>query len=82
MKQLNKLEHLGGQVNALLGFTAALIQSHPEPDKFFAVFLRSAELQETLALNASVSEDFLKGQRDTKAGIEKIFRAIADRKKA
>jgi hypothetical protein len=80
MPQTNKLEHLGGQVNALLAFVAALVQSHPEPEKLRAAFLRSAELQETIALNAAVSEDYLKGQRDTAGGIEQVFKAVADLK--
>jgi len=82
MKQVNKLEHLGGQVNALLAFAAASIQSHPDPEKFRAAYRRSAELQETITMNAAVPEDFLKGERDTKAGIEKIFELVLAPKKA
>jgi hypothetical protein len=80
MKQPDKLEFLGGQVSALMAFVAASIQSHPDPDRLFAAYQRNVELQEALSLNAAVSEEVLKVQRDTRAHIEKVFRAVADRK--
>jgi hypothetical protein len=80
MQQTNKLDHLGGQVNTLLSFVAASIQSHAEPQKLRAAYLRSAELQESIALNAAVPEDFLKGQRETSAAIEKLLKLVAEQK--
>ena len=80
MQQTNKLEYLGGQVNTLLAFVAASIQAHPDPQKLRAAYLRSAELQESITLNAAVPEDYLRGQRDTSAGIEKIFKLVTEKK--
>ena len=80
MQQTNKLEYLGGQVNTLLAFVAASIQAHPDPQKLRAAYMRSAELQESITLNAAVPEDYLRGQRDTSAGIEKIFKLLAEYK--
>ena len=77
MQQTNKLEHLGGQVNTLLAFVAASIQTHPDPRKLRAAYLRSAELQESISLNAAVPEDFLRGQRETHAAIENIFGLVS-----
>jgi hypothetical protein len=78
---MDKVEFLGGQVSALMAFVAATIQSHPEPEKLFAAYLRNVELQEALSLNVAVSEDVLRIQRETRAGIEKIFKALMARKK-
>jgi len=80
MQQTNKLEYLGGQVNTLLAFVAASIQAHPDPQKLHAAYRRSAELQESITLNAAVPEDYLRGQRDTSAGIEKIFKLVTEKK--
>jgi hypothetical protein len=81
MQQTNKLDHLGGQVNSLMAFVAASIQAHPDPRRLLAAYLRSAELQESIALNAAVPEDFLKGQRETHVAIEKLLRLVAEPKK-
>ena len=78
MQPTNKLDHLGGQVNSLMSFVAASIQAHPDPRKLRAAFMRSAELQESIALNAAVPEDFLKGQRETNAAIEKLLQIVAE----
>ena len=75
-KGIDKVEFLGGQVSALMAFVAATIQSHPEPDRLYAAFLRNVELQEALSLNAAVSEDVLKVQRATQANIEKVFKGL------
>jgi hypothetical protein len=80
MQQTNKLEHLGGQVNTLLAFVAASIQAHPDPQKLRAAYLRSAELQESVSLNAAVPEDFLKGQRETNTAIEKLLNLVLEQK--
>jgi hypothetical protein len=80
MQQLNKLEHVGGQVNTLLAFVAASIQAHPDHQKLRAAYLRSAELQESISLNAAVPEDFLKGQRETHAAIEQLFDFVLKQK--
>jgi len=79
-KQPDKLAYLGGQVNALLAFIAASIASHPEPEKFRAAYLRSAEMQETLSMNAAVPEDYLTGERETKAAIEQVFNAVLQKR--
>jgi hypothetical protein len=78
MRETEKLEYLGGQVNTLLTFVAASIQAHPDPQKLRAAYLRSAELQESVTLNAAVPENYLRGQRDTSAGIEKVFKLLAE----
>ena len=80
MQKTDKLDHLGGQVNSLMSFVAASIQAHPDPQKLRAAFLRSAELQESIALNAAVPEDFLKGQRETNAAIEKLLTIVSEQK--
>jgi hypothetical protein len=80
MQQTNKLEHLGGQVNTLLAFVAASIQAHPDPQKLRAAYLRGAELQESVSLNAAVPEDFLKGQRETNTAIEKLLNLVLEQK--
>ena len=80
MQKTDKLDHLGGQVNSLMSFVAASIQAHPDPQKLRAAFLRSAELQESIALNAAVPEDFLKGQRETNAAIEKLLKIVSEQK--
>jgi len=71
------LLYLGGQVNALLAFVAALVQSHPDRPGLLAAFRRTAQLQESQTLNAAVSDDYLRGQQETLAGIEKLFEALA-----
>ena len=78
MQQTNKLDHLGGQVNTLMAFVAASIQAHPDVKKLRAAYLRSAELQESMALNAAVPEDFLKGQRETHTAIDKLLALVAE----
>ena len=80
MENLNKLDYLYGQVNALLAFAAASIQYHPDPDTFREGFRRSSALQETNAMNAAVSEDYLRGQQETTAGLEKIFHIVSQLK--
>jgi len=80
-KGMDKVEFLGGQVSALMAFVAAMIQSHPEPQKLYAAYLKNVELQEALSLNVAVSEDVLKVQRDTRLQIEKIFKALLARQK-
>ena len=82
MQDTEKLEYLGGQVNTLLAFVAASIQAHPDPQKLRAAYLRSADLQESITLNAAVPENYLRGQRDTSAGIEKVFKLLAEHKNA
>ena len=81
MKRPDKLEFLGGQVSALMAFVAASIQSHPDPDRLYAAYQKNAEIQEALSLNAAVSEEVLKVQRDTRTNIEKVFKALSGRKK-
>ena len=81
MAQLDKLDYLYGQVNALLAFAAASIQYHPEPEKFREGFRRSAALQESNAMNQAVSEDYLRGQQETTAGLEKIFEIVCQLRK-
>jgi len=76
-KKPDPLLYTGGQMNALLAFAAALIRTHPEPEKLRAMFQRTAALQESNALNSAVSEDYLKGQYDTIAAMEKLLEAIA-----
>jgi hypothetical protein len=76
MAQIDKLEYLYGQVNALLAFAAASIQYHPEPEKFREGFRRSSELQESNALGLAVSEDYLRGQKETIDGLEKVFQIV------
>ena len=76
-KQPDRLLYLGGQVNALLAFVAASVQSHPDRAALQAAFRHSAQLQESQTLNAAVSEDYLRGQQETLAGIEKLFEALA-----
>jgi hypothetical protein len=81
MPEINKLDYLYGQVNALLAFAAASIQYHPEPEKFRDGFRRSAALQETNAMNVAVSEDYLRGQQETTAGLEKVFEIVCQLRK-
>jgi hypothetical protein len=76
-KRPDPLLYTGGQMNALLAFAAALIRTHPEPEKLRAMFQRTSALQEANALNAAVSEDYLKGQRDTLSAMEKLLEAVA-----
>jgi hypothetical protein len=75
-RQPDPLLYTGGQMNALLAFVSALIRTHPEPAKLRAMFERMSVLQETTALNAAVSEDYLKGQRDTVAAIDKLLEVV------
>jgi hypothetical protein len=75
-KRPDPLLYTGGQMNALLAFVSALIRTHPEPANLRAMFDRTSTLQETTALNAAVSEDYLKGQRDTIAAIDKLLEVV------
>ena len=77
----DRLLYLGGQMNALLAFVAASAQSHPDRPGLEAAFRRSAQLQESQALNAAVSEDYLRGQQETLAGIAKLFEVLAEAEK-
>ena len=77
----DRLLYLGGQVNALLAFVAASIQSHPDRQRLRAAFQRGARLQETQTLNAAVAEDYLRGQQETVAGIDKLFETLAEAEK-
>jgi hypothetical protein len=81
MPELDKLDYLYGQVNALLAFAAASIQYHPEPEKLREGFRRSAALSETNAMNLAVSEDYLRGQREMSEGLEKVFQIVCELKK-
>ena len=76
-KEPDRLLYLGGQVNALLALVTALVQHHPERARLLEAFRRSAQLQETQALNLAVSEDYLRGLQETIAGIEKLFEVLA-----
>jgi hypothetical protein len=76
-RQPDPLLYTGGQMNALLAFVSALIRTHPEPAKLRAMFERTSGLQETTALNAAVSEDYLKGQRDAVTAIDKLLEVVA-----
>ena len=81
MPELDKLEYLYGQVNSLLAFAVASIQFHPDPERLREGFRRSSELQETNAMNLAVSEDYLRGQRETSEALEKIFGIVCQLKK-
>jgi hypothetical protein len=81
MPELDKLDYLYGQVNALLAFAVASIQFHPDPEKLREGFSRSSELSESNAMNAAVSEDYLRGQRETSEALERIFRIVCQLKK-
>jgi hypothetical protein len=83
-KRPDPLLYLGGQMNALLAFVAASIQSHPNRAELRASFERGARLQEAKTLNAEVSDDYLRGQQETTAGILQLFDVLekAEKKKA
>ena len=80
-KQPDRLLYLGGQVNALFAFVAASVQSHPDRPALHAAFRRSAQLQDSQTLNAAVHDDYLRGQQETLAGIEKLFEVLAKTEK-
>ena len=75
-KRPDPLLYLGGQMNALLAFVAASVQSHPDRAELLASFQRSARLQETQTLNADVLDDYLRGQQETTDGILKLFEVL------
>jgi hypothetical protein len=75
-KRPDPMLYLGGQMNALLAFVAASVQSHPNRAELRASFERGARLQEAKTLNMEVSDDYLRGQQETTAGILKLFEVL------
>ena len=82
MTDSEKIDFLGGQVNALLAFASAVIQTHPDTAALGAAYAKSVELQATSSLNVAVSEPFLKGQAQIRKDIKALFIAAAQRKGA
>jgi hypothetical protein len=82
MTDSEKINFLGGQVNALLAFTSAVIKAHHDAARLEAAFAESRDLQEAITLPTNASEAFIKGQEDIRASIKGCFLSAALRRGA
>jgi hypothetical protein len=57
-----RLDHVAGQLEALQGFFAALVATHPDVTSLAAVFTDAGNRQEARAIGGEMSEKYVEGQ--------------------
>jgi hypothetical protein len=75
MTDAEKIDFLGGEVDALLAFASAMIKTHPNLQALDGAFTQSKELQAASALASTASEAFLQGQEQVRERIKQLFMA-------
>jgi hypothetical protein len=77
MTDSEKIDFNGGQIDALLAFTSAVIKTHDNPGALEAEFNASKELQAATTLASTVSDAFVQGQHQISVRLKALFFSAA-----
>lgn len=77
MTDSEKIDFLGGEVDALLAFASSIIKTHPDPRALEAAYFDSKERQAAMTLASPASDAFVQGQDQIRDRLKRLFLAAA-----